>query len=106
MRLIDADKLWCEIRDKQNGLTKYCGGYRFLVPDDRVEYDRLETVLDAIDAQPEVDAVPVVHCDQCKFYLLEHKECNNPEHPMHSEEYSNTMELDDFCSYGKRKEAT
>lgn len=45
MRLIDAD-----------ALKKYC------------EEQWIPTNFDAIDAQPTVDAVPVIRCKECKHY--------------------------------------
>ena len=52
--------------------------------------------------QPTVDAVPVVRCRDCK-YSYYNKYCTN-------EQWKDdgcatvTIEADDFCSYGERKE--
>lgn len=61
-RYIDADKLWDCFRNRQSALTKLCGGYRFLSdPEDKKEYDYIDTVLSEIDSAPTEDVAPVVH---------------------------------------------
>ena len=53
-----------------------------------------------IDDAPTIDAVPVVRCRECKY-------CDPENH--HCDHYMGTAsplrrELDDFCSYGERKD--
>lgn len=75
MRLIDADKaLW------------------FVPMNKRIEYAKW------IDAQPTVDAVPVIRCKDC-----EHWQCDD------SESYCDELgifdtDMNSYCSYGKRKD--
>ena len=50
------------------------------------------------DSLPTIDAVPVVRCRECKYWLGEHVcdlDCNHETH----------TGPDDFCSRGQRKEA-
>lgn len=54
-----------------------------------------------------VDVAPVVHCRDCKHFNHEHMECENEAVSTDHEggaEYSLNFELDDFCSYGERKD--
>lgn len=90
MRLIDADKL------------------------ERQEYWGNERCFDYVDAEdidnaPTVDAVPVVRCNDCKYYR------NHPNGLcyLHTEPKENArghsgnavcVEPEDFCSYGERKD--
>ena len=48
---------------------------------------------------PTVDAVPVVRCRECKY----HKDTSVKEHA-HCSLTGYTVECDDFCSYGERKD--
>ena len=85
MRLIDANAMrndWLE-----NGENEYV-------------YDT-NAVLDSIDAQPTIDAVPVVRCKECKYY--DRDECQNPYIFMSDGAHLYTQP-DDFCSYGERKD--
>ena len=52
-----------------------------------------------IDAAPTVDAVEVVRCRECKH----HKDTSVKEHA-HCSLTGYTVEYDDFCSCGERKE--
>lgn len=92
MRLIDADALrkksqWMEMPDHQG-----------------INFDVRAVSVSSIDIAQTIDAVPVVRCKGCRFY--EHGVCE-----LHSEwpdQYSTGhllhMAMDDFCSYGERKE--
>ena len=101
MRLIDADALWEIFREKQSSLTARRGGYRFLDGEDRAKYDRLEITLDYIENAPEVDAVQVVRCGECRYRELAKVNCKG-----YTICPASGMEItdDDFCSYGERKE--
>ena len=87
-RLIDADKL------------------------ERQEYWGNERCFDYVDAEdidnaPTVDAVEVVRCKDCKHFNFEHMECENEAVSTNHEggaSYSLNFYLDDFCSFGERKE--
>ena len=82
MRLIDADAMrkdWLE-----NGENEYI-------------YDA-NCILESIDEQPTIDAVPVVRCKDCKYLMFSdiYGECGK-----------GVMGLvcpDDFCRYGVRRE--
>lgn len=57
--------------------------------------------------QPIIDAVPVVRCRDCKWFDLYEMECiNNAVSTDHEggASYSLNFDLDDFCSFGERKE--
>ena len=78
MRLIDADAL----------MEKY---HKTAVWDSWIE----------IEAAPTVDAVPVVRCEDCKWYEKGKSYtpyCNNVKNLFEE------MKADDYCSYGERKE--
>lgn len=50
---------------------------------------------------------PVVHCKDCKHFNFTHMECENDAVSTDHEggaQYSLNFGLDDFCSYGERKE--
>lgn len=87
MRLIDADEMrqdWLE-----NGQNEYV-------------YDT-NAVLDSIDEQPTIDAVPVVRCRDCKYHqLMENKKSFMYWH--NCKLWCADISEDDFCSYGERKE--
>ena len=79
-----------------------------------VEYDddgeqeiNSDTVFITIEAAPAADVETVVHCGDCKFrcdFTDGHCECRRwPNIPM---SYQRVDPQFDFCSYGKRKEAT
>ena len=81
-RLIDASAMradWLE-----NGENEYV-------------YDT-NAVLDSIDSQPTIDAVPVVRCRDCKYHEDTHVAGFE-----HCCLYDLTMRHNDFCSYGKRE---
>lgn len=60
-----------------------------------------------VEDAPTVDAVEVVRCKDCK-----HSQqvgsfgcfCSNIQAPWFNDEYEIHMDLDDFCSYGERRE--
>ena len=72
--------------------------------------NRLATMTDAkreIAEVPAADVVPVVRCKDCKHFNFEHMECENEAVSTDHEggaSYSLNFYLDDFCSYGERKE--
>ena len=72
--------------------------------------NRLATMTDAkraIATIPSADVEPVVRCKDCKHFNFEHMECENEAVSTDHEggaSYSLNFYLDDFCSYGERKE--
>lgn len=95
------------------------------------EYTKIETAMRLIDADavlrslsddlpykgsvrrvliqaPTVDAVPVVRCRDCKYYmasalLAPHNFCFRLKHPEEDRPIGYNFAPDDFCSYGARK---
>lgn len=84
MRLIDADQTASiENLDQYSDLAAALGD--------------VQTIRDILSDAPTIDAVPVVRCRECKYhrpidYCAKHKQTGWFD--------------DDFCSHGKRKEAT
>lgn len=101
MRLIDADEL-------RAWLVK-AGRFLKLQDDKRTASHSIGKIIDHVDKTPAVDAVPVIRCRDCIHRL-------GDEYPMcmlHTEPCSNArgykgeavcVEMDDFCSFGQRKE--
>lgn len=87
MRLIDADDLGVGRCSKDVLPAAYCAGWNGL--------------LGLIEKAPTVDAVPVVRCQDCKYW-----QDNNDGYP-HEEcrwGHGETPDANDFCSYGERKD--
>lgn len=85
-RLIDADNLdfTFDRRCFSEGDTQYVRG--------------ADDAIGVVNNAPTIDAVPVVRCRECKYWLGEHVcdlDCNHETH----------TGPDDFCSRGQRKEA-
>lgn len=56
---------------------------------------------------PAADVAPVVHCKDCKHFNHKRMECENEAVSTDHEggaQYSLNFGLDDFCSYGERKD--
>lgn len=93
MGLIDADKVL-------NVVVAYC-------PDDDGSCSKagidLREMLDEIEALPEIDAEPIVRCENCKF--VDTLEC-----PMnyidHQRQIFSNRSPDWFCAEGVRKDET
>ena len=81
-RLIDADALKADIKEKRDHLdsSNVVG---------RGEYIALNKALTMIDEQPTVDAVEVVRCGQCKYFRT--AKCTSREDGW-------------YCADGERKE--
>lgn len=94
MRLIDADK------------AKKVWG----TGDDVYNKTGLGAIIRMIlDACPDVDAVPVVRCQDCKWYqegdkLSPNKFCYRFKHPTENRKIGYNFAADDFCSHGERKD--
>lgn len=64
-----------------------------------------QEMLDKIDAEPTIDAVPVVRCRECRYnYGKEHGGEFNPEDIVCDYWETDGLNADDFCSYGERSE--
>lgn len=63
-------------------------------------------VIDRIKSAPTADVVEVVRCKDCKYgdFYCSSILCGNAHAPWYNDEFDATMELDDYCSYGERKE--
>ena len=89
MRLIDADKF--EVYTWVNKSSDYVDGD--------------QSILEAIDIAPTVDAVEIVRCRDCKHYMPQKKSA----HWENRANYCNRFAMikvqpNDFCSYGERKD--
>lgn len=61
----------------------------------------------ALASVPAADVAPVVRCKDCKHFNHKRMECENEAVSTDHEggaQYSLNFWLDDFCSYGERKE--
>lgn len=87
MRLIDADAL------KEKAVKMYGFG------------DGKYVSVANIDRQPTIDAVPVVRCAECKYWLFVEDgfgDCTNRR--FHLDGCADpSMKMDDFCSIGERR---
>ena len=89
MRLIDADKF--EVYTWVNKSSDYVDGD--------------QSILEAIDIAPTVNAVEIVRCRDCKHYMPQKKSA----HWENRANYCNRIvtiktQPYDFCSYGERKD--
>ena len=71
--------------------------------------NRVDGVIDANDIAmfPTADVVEVVRCKDCKHFDMKKMECQNEEVSTDHEggaSYSLNFYLDDFCSYGERRD--
>jgi hypothetical protein len=86
MRLIDADALMADIERtiENSGCVNHEG-----------------EIMDCVRYAPEVDAMPVVRCGECRYRELAKVNCKG-----YTICPASGMEItdDDFCSYGERKE--
>lgn len=98
MRPIDACSL------KRNLCLTKCGADEKLCvgsPDSCFQQYRMDMLTLTIDEQPTVDAVPVVRCKDCRHKV---------EDKIYGNVFCNRMiaayrvKLNDFCSYGERKD--
>ena len=89
MRVIDADAMK---RVYQEALCSHvaCIDCSFFMDD---KYCRFETML---SEAPTINAIPVVRCRECRSY-------NKPKTGW-CEVHLDREHMDDFCSYGERKE--
>lgn len=95
MRLIDADALNASLLHWDGSETKYCYPCR--------------EIFTAIDAQPTVDAVPVIRCKDCKrLGVANMKDKYGQPNPVPCCRRNGHIRLgikpDDYCSRAERKE--
>lgn len=83
MRLIDADKLKADVVSWENCYNGFSD-----------TYDKT-MIIDTIDEQPTIDAVPVVRCRECihRDYI-----CDD-----YCYEHERNIKDNDFCSYAERR---
>ncbi len=56
---------------------------------------------DIIDRMPTIDAVPVIRCKDCKYYIWEIDTCNEQHSTVH-----NIVHENDYCSRAERRRMT
>ena len=102
MRLIDADKFIERSKEIIAEESKYEAG-----PASWARAVDYEEVIDEINEQPTIDAVPVVRCKDCTYcshFTDGHLECRLLYNLKPVATTYCQMEENDFCSYGKEKE--
>lgn len=102
MRLSDADALHKEISGLAVMVTGIRCGKGLLL---ELMTDYRKHILRAIDNAPTIDAVPVVRCAECKYWLCVEDgfgDCTNRR--FHLDGCADpSMKMDDFCSCGERR---
>lgn len=101
MRLIDAENLLRFFTYSPSGER-----YKTRDIDNFPVTVSLEAVQRKIASCPTVDAVEVVRCKECKHFNLQSMKCENDAVLTDHEggaSYSLSFYLDDFCSYGERR---
>lgn len=93
MRLTDVDALGVSRCSKDVLPAAYCAGWNGL--------------LNLLQAAPTVDAVPVVRCGNCKHIRPEVDAYTGETVGYWCSELDiDSVDVDDFCSYGERREDT
>ena len=95
MRSIDADKLRKDVLDLPNCYNGFGDAYDKAM------------ILDLVDEQPTVDAVPVVRCKDCKWceMQLTHNGEIDRRYKQHFCNFFETdIELNFYCAAGERKD--
>ena len=67
----------------------------------------MEMLKKMIKKIPIMDVTPIVRCKDCKYFNHREHQCENSDVHHDSEggaQYSIGFDVDDFCSYGERKE--
>ena len=67
----------------------------------------IEMMKKMIKKIPNMDVVPIVRCKDCKYFNNREHQCENMDVHCDLEggaQYSIGFDVDDFCSYGERKE--
>lgn len=63
-----------------------------------------EIIRRAIQTAPTVDAVPVIRCKDCKYYLKSNEECQLIKTRLHFYETDKKWFEDSFCAWAERKD--
>lgn len=95
MRLIDADKFDAVMGNIFDHL--YESGKADLA-------GTLAAFMDMVKRQPTIDAVPVVRCRDCRHYRKNELGVMLCYNDFWNDAYAVHTNLDDFCSYGERKD--
>ena len=107
-RLIDADPVYEDLRKSYEELKS--------IRDTLTQHEDIQIcnaqlitfqeALIRIKDAPTVDAVEVVRCKDCKHYNKREIRCDHPCLDWEVECYDHWLDvaLDDFCSYGERRE--
>lgn len=66
--------------------------------------DVRDAVRNALRYVPTVDAVEVVRCKDCRYYLNSNEKCGLVDTRLRFYETDKVWAEDSFCSYGERKE--
>ena len=111
-RLIDANALLSQINDPKGLII--LDGRAALVSGEWEGLRRQKDVIAAVEASPIVDAVPVVRCKDCKYYVphtdytwcANTMRCNHPELTFDIKCYDHWLDVgpEDFCSRGERRD--
>ena len=81
MRLIDANRLKQNVLDWEDCYNGFSD-----------TYDKAR-IIDEIDAQPTIDAEPIVRCKDCKHFDGSYPMCCR---------FEETFEPDGYCSFGEK----
>lgn len=95
-RLISAEELHNALRKQQRWIVKREG-----FTNEGYSYDQVHFAIDGI---PTVDAVPVVRCKDCRFYIQSNEKCELVDTRLRFYETDKTWTGDCFCSWGERRE--
>ena len=105
MRLIDADALIAELQKDEERFDKeaedakddpsYTEGYSDAM------WSRANGIRDAIVEVYDAPSIDIVRCGECKYWHKNRKEGDG----MNVFDVCYDFQVDDFCSYGERKES-
>ncbi len=108
MRLIDADAYGEEMRERQTAciqwhdevissgdavMIAWVGGARSVFSETKLTLEKM----------PTIDAVEVVRCKDCKYYLNSNETCGLIDTRLHSYLTDKVWTEDSFCSWGERR---
>ena len=110
MRLIDADALKEKLIKERDAIPitkteRYGFGVEFPDPHGTAMRGGINKAFRCMEQTPTIDAVPVVRCGECKYWLHMDDgfgDCTNRR--FHIPNIAPpSMDKDDFCSYGERR---
>lgn len=111
MRLIDADALLeesferiCSDCDKRKGVKS--GKYRIIynVGDAPCRACEIDDMKGYLDDAPTIDAVPVVRCKDCKYYMDSNEKCELVDTRLRFYSTNKRWTNESYCSWGERKD--